>query len=185
MVRRQEDKKLAAELELLLAARFEGMRVDVAHSDRWDRMCVTFRWSGFEGLLPEERFHRLAGVIPEGLRESRLKGFVWLELAPNESIESYLKLPRSEDIAEREAAVHKKLLEAAFYRALVASLGPRADTCCKGDFSGVEAVLSAKRWSRADVRDAKLVFIRHGAYCDCQVLQTVQPQLAEAYADAG
>ena len=33
-------------------------------------------------------------------------------------------------------------------------------------------------------RDAKLLFIRYGVYCDCQVLESAAPALAERYADA-
>ena len=185
MARPRKDTALAADLQALLAPSFAGMTVEVAHSTRWNRMCVTFRWSGFKGLLPEERFHRLVAVIPEEVRESRLEGLVWLELEPKESIEAYLERPRSEDVVDREATIHAALVKAGFFDALAASLRPTPTKTCGGDFSRVEAVLLAKRWTPSKVRDAKLVFIRHGAYCDCQVLQAVQPELARVYADAG
>ena len=32
--------------------------------------------------------------------------------------------------------------------------------------------------------DVRLLFIRHGVYCDCQVLQSAEPALAEMFAGA-
>ena len=181
---RRRDRQLEAELAEMLAPHFSGMTVEVGHSDQWDRMCVTFRWPGFVTLLPEERFHRLARVIPSDFRDSRLDGFVWLELTPDETVEAFLRLPRSEEVAEREADIYADLLEAGFFESLGESMGPTPDRQCRGGFSEIEAVLSGKNCSAANIRDAKLVFIRHGAYCDCQVLQTVLPELAKSYAGA-
>lgn len=184
MAKTTKDARLAAELESMLTPQFDGMKVEVAHSERWNRMCVTFRWKGFADLLPEERFHRLAHVIPEEFRSSRLVGFVWLELAPKETIDSFLALPRSEDVAARERAIFGDLEEAVFFKTLAESMQPAPDRVCPGDFTLTAAALSYCGFSAERIRDAKLVFIRHGAYCDCQVLQTAQPVLAELYADA-
>ena len=85
MTVRTRGKTLEAQLASLLADPFPGMTLEVGRSERWNRTCVTFRWAGFAKLLPEERFHRLTKAIPEGFRESRMRGFVWLELAPDDS----------------------------------------------------------------------------------------------------
>jgi len=159
----------------MLMPSFEGIEVEVGHSDRWDRMCVTFRWTGFEELLPEERFHRLSQVIPAEFHEKRLRGFVWAELGPQESIEEYLKLPRSEDVGEREKAICTGLVGARFFESLRDAMEPDPTDRCPGDFSLSVAALSAAGLSAAKIRDAKLVFIRHGAFCDCQVVETVHP----------
>ena len=98
----KRDRKLEKKLHEMLAERFVGIEVRVEHIDRWQRMGVTFRWSGFAGLLPEERFQRLAAALPDTYREQELQGLVWLELAPDESVGQFLKLPRSEDVADRE-----------------------------------------------------------------------------------
>lgn len=173
--------ELERELTGMLAERFAGITVEVAHSDRWNRMSVTFRWDGFAGLLPEERFQRLATAIPDSFREAKLLGFVWLELAPDETIDEFLKLPRSEDVAEREVSIYDKLAAAGFFSALEKSLGKSPQKSCGGDFSGAAQVLQAARWTPDAICDAKLVFIRHGAYCDCQIIETVGPALKEQY----
>jgi len=163
------DDKLAAELSKMLAGKFRGIEVTVEHSRRWDRMCATLRWKGFAGLLPEERFHRLAAVIPAEFRGTQMKGFVWLELAPGEQVDDVLAMPRSEDIAPREKEIRKKLENAGFFPDLEEALGDCPQDECGGDFAHTLAVLKSKKWPDKDIVDAKLLFIRGGIYCDCQV----------------
>ena len=86
MKKGKTDPKLQADLEAAVRGAFDGMTVSVAFSERWKRMSVHFVWDGFAGLLPEERFQRLASTIDEEFRESRLAGFVWLETTPSESM---------------------------------------------------------------------------------------------------
>src|SRR5262245_39473630 len=104
-----------AELTAILAAKFSGIRVETAHSTHWNRPCVTFRWHNFAGLLPEERFHRLVSAIPADFREKKLVGFVWLELADGETIDEFLRLPRSEDVADRGAKIYAGLMKAGLF----------------------------------------------------------------------
>ena len=176
--------ELAGELATMLQPQFPGIEVGVEHSARWNRMCVTFRWEGFCGLLPEERFHRLASVIPVGFRDDRLNGFVWLELAPGETVEGFLKLPRSEDLAREEPSIYAGLIDAGFFDGLAGSLGNDPGKTCPGDFSTTSSILSAAGYAAAKITKAKCVFIRHGVYCDCQVLQSVRPTLAELHTGA-
>jgi hypothetical protein len=165
----QRDETLEAELAETLGGKFRGMEVSVEHSRRWNRMCATFRWKGFAGLLPEERFHRLTTVIPAEFRNTRMKGFVWLELAPGEEVDQVLAMPRSEDVAPREKAIRQRLTKAGFFDALQEALGDSPQEECDGDFARTLSVLKQKKWSSEDITDAKLVFIRGGVYCDCQV----------------
>ena len=184
MRQRKDNETLRAELLEMLAPKFPGIEAEVGHSDRWDRMCVTFTWAGFADLLPEERFHRLVAVLPEQFREARLAGFVWLELASGETVDGFLKLPRSDDVEEKEAAIYAGLVGADFFGSLAESLGPAPDKKCPGDFSMSVALLTDKGFSPDQIRDAKLVFIRHGAYCDCQGVLAAQHALAECHAGA-
>ena len=184
MATEKQDRKLEMDLVALLARSFPGMTVEASHSERWDRMCLTFRWAGFAGLLPEERFQRLVTVIPESFREKRLSGCVWLELAQNETIDQFLKMPRSEDVADREQAIFADLQERGFFDALRQALKPTPTKACKGDFSGTGGALSKGRSADKIMQDAKLLFIRHGAYCDCQVLAEVEPALSKLLAGA-
>jgi len=118
MTTAKRDRELEGELAALTAARFPGIDIHVEHSDRWQRMSVTFRWAGFADLLPEERFHRLQSVIPDAFHERKLRGFVWLELAHGETIDGFLKLPRSEDVAERESELYEKMTGSDFFGGL-------------------------------------------------------------------
>jgi hypothetical protein len=113
-----------------------------------------------------------------------MAGLVWLELAPDETVEDYLNLPRSEDVADKEREIYVGLARAGFFELLGNSLGPSPETRCEGDYFTTTAVLSKKGYPVAKIHDAKLVFIQHGVYCDCQVLQTAQPALARLHAGA-
>ena len=172
---------VGAELSALLAGPCPGIEVTAEHSGRWDRMCVTFRWSGFDGLLPEERYERLVRVIPEDYRQKKLAGFVWLELAPGESIDAFLALPRSEDVADKEADIYAELRRIGFFHALSKCLGSSPKKTCRGDLSGLAKVLGEQSFDGGRIDQAKMLFIRRGAYCDCQALLTVEKQLAEEH----
>lgn len=184
MPKSSDHRKLEMDLVAKLAHTFPGMTVEVGHSARWNRMCVTFRWVGFADLLPEERFHRLVSVLPERFRKTRLDGFVWLELTPSETVEEFLKLPRSEDMTFREARIYAGLIRAGYFDALRELLGTTPEENCPGDFSKTVELLSARRFTPRKTTETKLLFIRHGAYCDCQVLQSVQAALEQRHAGA-
>ncbi len=174
---RSDEEKLAEALRQLVAPAFKGMSVEVGTIARWGRMGVTFRWEGFADLLPEERFHRLTRVIPESFREKRLAGFIWLELTPKESIESFLKLPRSEDVAPRERAVFERLTIGGFFDGLRRRLGAVPEKKCEGDFRVAGKVLAGLKCTPRQAQDARLLFMRHRAFCDCQILVTALPAL--------
>lgn len=175
---------LERELGNMLAPKFPGISVDIAHSAKWNRPCVTFTSRDFSGLLPEERFQRLVTLIPTDFREQKMAGFVWLELAEGESVEDFLKLPRSEDIADREAEIYGELAKAKLFDSLAESMGTSPDKRCGGDFRESIRLLSAKRFSTKKLDDAKLLMIRHRAFCDCQILLAAMPELARLFADA-
>ncbi len=177
-------RQLEKDLLAIVAQPFPGIAVAVEHSDRWNRMSVTFRWDGFCDLLPEERFQRLANAIPEDFRASRLPGFVWLELTLSETVDEVLRSPRSEDIVDREEKIYASLLPTGFFDLLRESLSPNPTGACGGGFAKTVAILSGQGMAESGICDAKLLFIRYGAYCDCQVLASVQAELAKHYAGA-
>ena len=166
--------ELQAKLTRLLAEKFPGITIEVGRSEQWDRTALTFRWEGFDGLLPEERFHRLFHSIPEDVYEKHLQGCVWHELGGRESIEQFLKLPRSEDVRDREPRVIRKLTGIRFFEALAEALGEEPTSRCGGDFSTVRRILAAKKLSKPALRDALLVLMRNGAFCDCEALFNAQ-----------
>lgn len=176
------NRELQADLVEILESALPGLTVSVEMSERWKRPCATFIWSGFQGLLPEERFHRLVQAIPESFRTKRMSGVVWVELAPGEEVDAFLKLPRSEDVAPKEAKIYAGLCKVKFFDALQASMGRSPQKSCSGRFTATEAVLGEKNYSASRTTEAKLLFIRHGVYCDCQVLETAQAELAKLHA---
>lgn len=184
MIKSVKYQQLESDLMSMLGS-FPGLTIEVGHSPRWKRMCVTFIWDGFDGLLPEERFHRLVNVIPEDFRNSHLAGFVWLELTPNETVEAFLKLPRSEDIGNHELEIDASLRRVGFFELLRDSMGSQLRRSCPGDFSLSAKIMSAVNFTTQQAINAKLLFIRYGAYCDCQVLQSVNPAVAKHHAVAG
>jgi hypothetical protein len=168
-------EQLAADLHALLGACLPGIDIRVEHSERWQRLSVVFRWEGFRALLPEERFERLTRIIPTRFRRQRLRGFVWLELAPGQTMDEFLALPRSDEVADRGDSILRALVAAGLLDRLSSALGsyPRAN--CTGGFSLTERTLCAGGWTAREVTDAKLFFIMHGAYCDCQAAVTLRP----------
>lgn len=179
-----DDNNLRAELLMMLEPHFPGISVEIAHSKRWNRKTLTFRWVAFTDLLPEERFERLTRVLKEDYRRERLPGFLWLELAADESIDDFLKLPRSEDVTEHEHELYRRLLDVGFFDRLDKTLGARPKRKCGGDFSAAREVLKKAKADKETIQNAKLVFIRHGVYCDCQVLASAKPALEKLYAGA-
>ncbi len=181
MAKKKRDRKLEADLAKLLEPHYPGMGVRAEHSARWDRMCATFTWEGFAGLLPEERFQRLVRVIPEDFRQERLAGYVWLELEPEQSIDDFLKLPRSEDVEPREHELYEAVMKVGVFDALAERLGDEPTKICGGSLAELEVILKQKKMSKRRAVGCKLMFIRHGAFCDCQVLLTVRAVLADLY----
>lgn len=177
-------ESLQRELLDMLSAKFPGISVEVESTSRWNRPCVTFCSAAFDGLLPEERFHRLVAVIPTDFREKHMAGFVWVELAKGESLDQFLKLPRSEDVASRERDIYGSLARVKFFDLLSEALGSSPEKRCGGDFRELDRILQSKRLSAEAIRDAKLLLIRHRAFCDCQILLTAQSELARLFADA-
>ena len=174
MSKKDSHTKLQAKLTRLLAEKFPGITIEVGRSERWDRTALTFRWDGFDDLLPEERFHRLFHSIPKDVYEKHLQGCVWHELGGRESVEQFLKLPRSEDVRDREPRVIRKLTGIGFFEELAGELGEEPTSRCVGDFSAVRRILAAKKLSKPAQRDALLVLMRNGAFCDCEVLFNAQ-----------
>ncbi len=175
---------LRADLLALLAKTCPGIDISLGHSDRWNRPYIEFRWEGFAGLLPEERFRRIMGPLPDQFYEERLRGCVCLELAPGEELEAFLALPRSEDIVQDEPRIARRLLKSKFFGKLEAQLGPSPMDSCPGSLQGSRQVLRSLRFSAAQVERACLVLIRHRSYCDCEVLVRARRELTDQFGPA-
>lgn len=184
MAAKKTDSALAKELTELLSPACPGIQVDVGISDRWKRMCLTFRWPGFADLLPEERFRLLARRIPVEFLDKNCPNAVWLELTPSESIDDFLALPRSEDIADRAPAILKTLVDANFFALLEDELVRVPPARHPDDFTYCKRVLAAGNAKPEQTREACLAFMHHKAYNDWEVLREVRP-IAESAAKRG
>jgi len=179
MPRKTNHSVVRDELTKLLSARFSGIEIGVEQSARWDRLCVTFRWDGFADMLPEERFRRLLMHIPEKCREGILRGAVWLELAPGETVDEYLAMPRSDDIVGREKTIAHRLIRSGFFEELERKVGPLPVEQCMASFAVSRELLRKRGFSPRESQEACLLFIRHGAYADCEVLLQARPAILE------
>ena len=171
---KKSHQQIAKDLHGYLAKSFPGIEVEVGHSERWDRTCFTFRWPGFDDLLLEERFPKLARRIPPDYFEKHCQGVVWLELGSSETVEEFLAQPRSEDIDPRIDQIWKRLRELQFFPALEDELVRIPPAQCPDDLSISKRVLAAKKATADETRDACLAFIRSQAYSDWEVLKKVR-----------
>jgi len=152
-----------------------GIAVEVSHSKRWDRLCLTFRWEGFADLLLEERFRLIAKRLPENYFVEHCQGAVWLELTPGESIDEFLAQPRSEDVDDKLPAIWAQLDTIAFFAALEDELVRIPPHQCPDDFTVSKRVLAGKGVTGDERRDILLAFMRQQAYTDWEVLRQVKP----------
>jgi hypothetical protein len=170
-------ERVQRELSALLGPVLSGVEVSVAHSARWRRMQVTVTWPGFAELLAEERFRIVVEAIPHEFFEEHLKAAVWFELAAGETEHDLLKMPRSEDVAEAEPRIMAQLMDLKFFDRLQQQMGPDATKTCAGHLQISKALLRTLGVGRVDAERACLAFIRHHAFCDCQVLLRAKPEL--------
>lgn len=152
-----------------------GIEVLVDRSPRWNRTCLTFRWAGFSGLLPEERFRILARQIPQAYIDQHCTGAVWLELAPGEDVDHYLALPRCEDVADQTDDVLRELARTDFFAVLEDELARVLPDKVEDNLSVTRRILSARAMSAQGVQTVCLVLIGCGAYNDWSVLRAVRP----------
>jgi len=175
MARAHNSKQIASELTVFLAEHCPGMTVDVGMSNRWKRRCLTFTWPGFKDLLPEERYRLVLRHIPPEFVEKHCTGAVWLELTPGESVDDYLKLPRSEDVDSKLPQIWKQLREWRFFELLEDELVRVPPSQAPDDFSHSKHVLDARGATAQQRQDACLAFMRQQAYNDWEVLRKVRP----------
>lgn len=168
---------IARVLRKYLEAVFSGLEVEVTRDARWSRPVVILRWSGFVGLMAEQRFHLVLRAIPPKVMEHKLAGLVWFELTPVETPDDYLKMPRCEDVADREAELAAALARADVFKRLSRAMGQDPPQACDGTFNRTRRILEEAGVRGGETDDVCLLLIRHGAYCDCQVLTTARTGL--------
>lgn len=176
---------LRSVLRAHLAEACPGIEIRDGLRERWNRPVIEFRWDGFAGLLPEERFRLIMGSLPEGFYEEQMRGCVCVELAPGEDMEAYLALPRSEDVTADEPGIARRLIRVGFFAELEAALGGSPLDACSGSLQHTRRLLRSLGFAKRQVERACLVFIGHRSFCDCEVLGRARRVLSAAGATAG
>jgi len=163
-----------------VVASLEGAEAEVKPPGRWKRPTVLIRWKGFAGLLAEQRFRLVLQRIPQDVLEGGLAGLIWFELAPGETVDDYLKMPRSEDVAQDAPGLVAELKKKGFSEALRQELGRKPTASCKDNFTRSRNVLKGLGFGDGPTADSLLALIHQGAYCDCEALSLTAPDPAKS-----
>ncbi len=171
--------KVQTELQSHLSTTFGEATVQIGDNIHYKGTNLVITSPLFKGLLPEQRFHHVVRAIPPEFYDRYLQnGVVWFELAPGESAKDLMKMPRSEDIADREAQIVKRLEDVRFARKLASKLGKKNQKASVTSFPESRRILTKAGLSEEEVTSACLLLIRHGAFCDAQVVAEVLPKIA-------
>ncbi len=96
-------RRIQVQLQAHLAERFEDVKVEIGDDIHHPGTNIVITSRAFEGLLPEQRFHHVVRAIPPDFYDQHLRrAGVWFELAPGETGRDLMRMPRSEDVADRE-----------------------------------------------------------------------------------
>jgi len=184
MIANNEYGALQARLQAILSETFQQVTVQIGDDLFYHGTNLVVTTPDFAGLLPEQRFHHLVRAIPASLYEDHLRGgVVWFELAPGETPREYMRMPRSEDIADRSEAIFKRLVAARFFHRLTDRLLAAPDAASSRDFVLCREILQDAGFRPDEIIQACLFFIRHGGYCDVQVISDVVDELAGSHVE--
>lgn len=179
MIAQEDYAKIESQIQKYLSARFEDVSVRVGDGIHYKGTNVIITSSHFVGWLPEQRFHHIVREIPQEFYEQYLRrGMVWFELAPGESPKQYMKMPRSEDIADEDPRIAAMLARLGFAKKLRKAISDEGDDASPDDFEITREVLSQMELPDSDVERILLFLIGRGAFCDAHVMADVLPQLA-------
>ncbi len=171
MIAQKDYQSVQRELEGHLRKRLNRVSVRIGEGIHYRGVNVVVTWSGFAGLLPEQRFHHVVRAIPGEYYDRHLReGIVWFELAPGESAEAYMRMPRSEDVAAEEGRIAERLRQMGFWEEFLAAAGLRPHEASADGFVESGRILREAGEDEEAVRKACLFFIRQGAYCDAHLL---------------
>lgn len=170
-------EQIQTDLLRFVRSSYPEMEITVAP---WDedpsRLAVTFVEAKFSLLLPMQRYHYLAHLIPSDYQEAHLKETVWFELAPGERPED-LVYPDEALIEAITPDVMKVVSAARALDALDDALCPEDKTqeraACYGDFRNVREILLQRGFTEQELPDVFHVFMAQGGYCDCEILYNV------------
>ena len=179
MITAKDFTKVQRQLETYLSEHLGDVKVQVGENIHYRGTNVVITCAQFAGWLPEQRFHHVVLAIPPDCYDRHLRrGIVWFELAPGETPQQYMGMPRSEDIAAEAPAIAVMLQKKGFAGRMLALLGPHPEDASTTHFAATRQVLAECKLTNAEIEKACLYLIAEGAYCDMQVLMDVLPKLS-------
>lgn len=179
MIAQNDYAKIEDQLQKHLAARFEDVSVRVGDDIHYKGTNVIVTSSHFAGWLPEQRFHHIVRALPQEFYEKYLRvGMVWFELAPGEQPKQYMKMPRSEDVADEDADIAQMLVRIGFAKKLKNLIADEGGDASPDDFELTRVVLAELDLDESVIEKVCLFLIGRGAFCDAHVVKDVLPQLA-------
>lgn len=177
---KREYRTVASRLQDYLSEHLDDVSVCIGDDLHYPGVNIVVTSPRFQGLLPEQRFYLILRAMPPEFYDERLRGAgVWFELAPGETGKDLMKMPRSEDIAGREAAIRQRLEQADFANRLHDVFEEDESIASEYDYAACKKVLRDGGWSEAQITEACLLFVAEGAYCDVQVRDDLLPRWAE------
>lgn len=179
MIAKNDYGALQARLQAILSETFENVQVQIGDDIHYRGTNLVVITPDFAGLLPEQRFHHLVRAIPSQVYDDHLRdGVVWFELAPGEAPRDYMSMPRSDDISAQADAIARRLFSIRFFHQIKDRLQKKPQSASTRDFTVSRAIMEEAGFSREEITTACLFFIRHGGFCDAQVLVDVVNELA-------
>jgi len=180
MIPRQQYASVQAKLREYLTPVFSDARVQVGDNIHYRGTNVVITSATFDGLLPEQRFHHIVRAIPTDFYEKYLRGgVVWFELAPGENAKDYMKMPRSEDIANEEEKIQANLSKVDFFERLQGRLEKQPAAGGLGDFRAARALLREAGLGDGAIEKCCLHFIRQGAFDDAGIVREIMDAAVE------
>ena len=170
---------LRAELLRHLRGRFSAIEVELAPWDKDPaRLAIRFVERSFAGLYVQQRYHRLAHLIPREFLDQELANTIWFELAPGERVEE-LRHPDEDLIRDITPAVLGVLAQKHAFDGLDDLLAPADPQAvrskCAGDFQHMRRILAERGFGDDDMFDILHVLMEQGAFCDCEILLNASP----------
>lgn len=176
---KQVYRRIQVQLQAHLAERFEDVSVEIGDDIHYPGTNIVITSRAFEGLLPEQRFHHVVRAIPPDFYDQHLRhAGVWFELAPGETSRDLMRMPRSEDVADREDEILEMMNRHRVFEQLGTWLTAPLPQTSVDDFTVSRRVFSEAGFDQRETTRACLFLIRKGAFCDVQVLVDVLPKLA-------
>ncbi len=179
MLAKKDFQRVQQSLQNHLRERFEDAEVTIGENIHYKGVNVVVTSAAFKGLLAEQRFHHVGRAIPKDFYEEHLqRGVVWFELAPGETGQDLMKMPRSSDVKNKQDEIKRRLHKAKFFEKLQAKFASNRQSASVTDFSATRQLLKEAGLNEQEITDACLFLMLNTAYSDAQVLVDLSPKMS-------